>query len=443
MVSNLNNWSAAQAVCRLLQKLVFCCAVGALPGIVLAGTASPYGEYFVRLGATWPDGGPGPPQSPPAAGPGEGDSKRFENQLDALEKEGGPYADALAEPLADLARMHRRAGDLERAQQAYQRALHVVRINDGLYSERQVPILRELFETYRLTGDMVTLDARYDYFFRLYGSGQPPYTPVRIGAALEYLRWQREALRLGLDGEDSDRLLALYTLNEQLLQAVAADPGAGLADYRALALSQLRNLYLLSERYEPKVEAFGPGGVTTAMPTAWDEQDTTRKRLEVFQRNALSRGRALLEELIARTPPEQLEALAATWLELADWNQWNDRRPEALAAYREVEQLLLNTDRAELLQQWLGQPVELPANGAFWQPRPLAGGDEPVVVHARYDVSATGKAGNIEVTTRDSANDGKAGRVRRSLAQTRFRPRMVNGEPVAGQQLERDYQVLD
>ena len=442
MVSNLNNWSVAQAVRQLLQKLVFCCAVGALPGIVLAGTASPYGEYFVRLGESWPDGGPGPPQLPPEAGPGEGDSKRFENQLDALEKEGGPYADALAEPLADLARVHRRAGDLERAQQAYQRALHVVRINDGLYSERQVPILRELFETYRLTGDMATLDARYDYFFRLYGSGQPPYTPVRIGAALEYLRWQREALRLGLDGEGSDRLLALYSLNEQLLQGVASDPGAGLADYRALALSQLRNLYLLSDRYEPKVEAFGPGGVTTAMPTAWEEQDTTRKRLEVFQRNALSRGRALLE-LIARTPPEQLEALAATWLELADWNQWNDRRPEALAAYREVEQLLLNTDRAELLQQWLGQPVELPANGAFWQPRPLAGGDEPVVVNARYDVSATGKAGNIDVTTRDSANDGKAGRVRRSLAQTRFRPRMVNGEPAAGQQLERDYQVLD
>ncbi len=182
-----------------LQFLGLVCVI-LLPLPAPAGTPAPYGEYFVRLGQSWQDAGrlaaPPPLAAPEAA---ELDSARYERELGQLEDSGGPYAEALAEPLADMARLLRRSGDLAGAQQAYQRALHVVRINEGLYSERQVPILRELFDIYRMTGDMAMLDGRYDYFFRLYGSGQPPYTPVRLGAGLEYLRWQREALRLGLD----------------------------------------------------------------------------------------------------------------------------------------------------------------------------------------------------------------------------------------------------
>jgi hypothetical protein len=324
----------------------------------------------------------------------------------------------------------------------YQRALHVVRVNDGLYSERQVPILKELFEIYRMTGDMAMLDARYDYFFRLYGSGQPPFTPIRIGADLEYLRWQREALRLGLDERDTDRLLALYSLNEQILRAAAADPTVDYTGYRALLLSQLLNLYLLLERYEPRIESIGPTA-STGMHGAWDEEDVGQRRLETLQRNALARGRELLDELIRRTAPGQVEELAEAWLALGDWNQWNDRQQEALAAYGEVVKLLQGAGREELLQQWLGQPVELPANGAFWQPRPVPEGSEPIVVQASYDVSARGRASNIEAAALLGDHDSKAGKVRRSLAQTRFRPRMDNGEPVAQLHLSRDYEVLD
>jgi hypothetical protein len=179
------------------------------------------------------------------------------------------------------------------------------------------------------------------------------------------------------------------------------------------------------------------------MHGAWDEEDVGQRRLETLQRNALARGRDLLDELIRRTAPGQVEELAEAWLALGDWNQWNDRQQEALAAYGEVVKLLQGAGREELLQQWLGQPVELPANGAFWQPRPVPEGSEPIVVQASYDVSARGRASNIEAAALLGDHDSKAGKVRRSLAQTRFRPRMDNGEPVAQLHLSRDYEVLD
>ncbi len=408
---------------------------------LVAGIPTPYGEYFVRLGAQWPDAG-AITVDPGAAAPAvDTDAASYLRQLRELEQEGGPYADSLAEPLAGLARLQRASGDIVNAQQAYQRALHVVRINDGLYSERQVPILKALFEVYRMTGDLATLDARYDYYFRLYGSGLPPYTPVRLTATLEYLRWQREALRLGLDERDTERLLALYALNERVLADVSADSSVDFAGYRELVLSQLRNLYLVDARYEPRIDDFGPGP-EAGLPAEWDQQDTHRQRLEAYQRRALSSGRELLEALILRTPADDRQGRAAAYLELADWNQWNDRRSEALAAYGQVVTILQEAGEGALLQQWLGQPVELPANGAFWQPRPMSGETKQLVVRARYDVTRTGRANNIEATAAVSENGSAAARVRRKLAQTRFRPCMASGEPQAQMQVQRDYEVL-
>ena len=442
MVGNLNSWPRCRR--RYLLALTACLLCGGLLPAQPAGAAAatPYGEYFVRLGEGQVDAGSVDARPSPAPESAASDNASFERQLSLLEAEGGPYADTLAEPLADLARLHRRSGDIAQAQQVFQRALHVVRINDGLYSERQVPILRELFETYRMTGDMATLDARYDYFFRLYGSGQAPFTPLRLGAALEYLRWQREALRLELDERDTDRLLALYALNDRMLQDINTDPAVEYPGYRALVLSQVRNLYLLLSRYDPATEPMGRVS-QYAMPSAWDDQDLSLQRLESLQRSALSRGRELLEELVARTPQTQPEALAGAWLELGDWNQWNDRRTEALVAYRQVESVLRDAGDLALLQQWLSEPVELPANGAFWQPRPAAEDTQPIIVQARYDVSATGRAKNIEASAVDEADEGKVGKLRRNLAQTRFRPRIVNGEPEPDLHLQRDYEVLN
>ncbi len=442
MVSNLKNWPAHPGKGSLLQMVGFFCAVLLLSPIALAGTPTPYGEYFVRLGERWSDAGNAVAWPKPAVVSAVQDGASYLYQLSLIEGEGGPYADTLAEPLAGLARLLRQNGDIKQAQQLYRRALHVVRVNEGLYSERQVPILKELFETYRMTGDLAMLDSRYNYYFRLYGSGQPPYTTVRLGAALEYLRWQREALRLGLDRHDAERLHMLYSLNEHILAGVVADPFVDFVSYRALVLSQLRNLYLLQDRYKSRVKAIGELPATRLANT-WDDPKDTQYRLETLQRNALAHGRKLLGEFIIRIPPERLEALAAAWLELADWNQWNDRRSEALTAYEQVAKLLRDAGQVQLLLQWLGQPVELPANGAFWQPRELSEGVEPIVIRARYDVSAVGRADNIEATAMASEYEGKADRLRRKLAQTRFRPRIVNGEPEAEIHLLRDYEVLD
>ena len=404
-----------------------------------AGAApTAYGQRFVRVdqAAVPPD------QSGVEVAPADDQRTvraEYERQLTELEQRGGPYAASLAEPLAGLAGLRAQQGDIVGSRRLYERALHLVRVNDGLYSERQVPILRQLFDSYRSSGDMESLDARYDYYFRLYGAGQPPYTPMRLRAALEYLRWQHEALLLGLEWEQSGRLLALLDLNGDLLTAVAADSAVPTRLYKALVMSQLNNLYLLQDMYRPELQSRNepPKHLTAA---AWEPQDTNEYRLELLQRKAVSTGRELLEELVARTPPGQSAELAELYLQLGDWSQWNDRRSEAEAAYRQVVALLAQAGEQARLEQWLGAPQELPANGVFRLPD--ATDDEAVVVAASFEVSARGRAQNIETTVANEEDEDRAGRLRRDLAGTRFRPAYPGGEPGDSGGVSRRYEVF-
>ena len=403
-----------------------------------------YGEQIVRVGKSWPDAAP--PRIEFANGtadlaPGDG---AYWQQLAALEEEGGPYSDGLAEPLVSLGRYHRHNGDLQQAMLLYRRALHVVRINDGLYSERQAPILQAILETYRVSGDLQALDARYDYYFRLYGNGKPPYTDLRLRATLAYLRWQREALRLEIDGQEDGRLFDLYQLNKDVLESVSADPAVSLASYRELVFSQLRNLYILEDRYAPTIENMGVAPPLPIISNEWNQEDFTRRRMETIQRGALSQGVGLLEDLIQRSGATgETTQLARAHLELGDWYQWHGKQGRSAEQYRQVVQLLQAENMPGLLEQWLGQPVELPDNGAFWQPAPAPGSEPRAVVTARYEVSRRGRVRNLQTEVTGGGDARLAARVKRKLSHIRFRPRWVAGAAEAVTVVQRDYELIN
>jgi hypothetical protein len=173
----------------------------------------------------------------------------------------------------------------------------------------------------------------------------------------------------------------------------------------------------------------------------WTQEDFNKMRIEGIQRSALGRGQEILDDLIARCPPDDPEALARLNLELADWNQWNGRARDALEGYARVGELLEQAQRQDLLQLWLAQPVELPDNGAFWQPQPVAQAAQDHVLEASYDVSSGGRASNVKVKAVNAADDPLVSKLVRLIRQIRFRPRFVDGQAVPDQ-LVRDYQLV-
>ncbi|MCB1678909.1 MAG: hypothetical protein KDI16_09525 [Halioglobus sp.] len=426
------------AACRVRVLAVLCLLLAS--GGAAAGPRA-YGETFVRVGHDWADAGStlAPPPSQPLP---EGDSQ-YRAQVSELEQRGGPYADALAEPLAAWARYYQHTGDAARAQRLYLRALHVVRINDGLYSQRQLPILRALLDGYRASGDLDALDERYAYYFHLFGGGEPPFTAARLRAALDYLRWQREALRLELDSDDTRRLLELYQLNARILALLEENTEVGDNWYREFALSQLRNLYLIDDRVQPRIEQLGLAPSTPVLGSDWSNEDFHRKRLEDIQRDSLQRGADLLRDALQRVEPGEPRERARLQLQLADWYQWHGSVALADSHYAQVVATLSAAGEENLVQQWLGQPRELPDNGAFWQPRPLQPGQRRVVVQASFDVSRRGRVRNVRTTVSDAQDEAVAARLRRRLARVRFSPSYESGQAQPVAQLQRAYELID
>ncbi|WP_133125925.1 tetratricopeptide repeat protein [Pseudohalioglobus lutimaris] len=429
MCNKLNSWPW-QLVCALALWVIALAAVG---------RPAAYGEDFVRLGASWAEGGPGRGQYRLVA---ENTlAQDYHQQLLDMELQQGPYSPALAEPLDALGGYYLQQGLHSQAVAMYSRALHVVRVNDGLYSERQVPLLRGLLSAYREAEDWQTLDARYAYFFRLLGNGKPPFTELRLRAALEFLRWQREALRLGLPGERR-RLLAMISLNDEILDALAMDTGAPYRWHRDLAFSQVLNLYLLSQRIDASADKFlvtAPSDYIGATPLSVDLET---QRLDSLLRSAPGRGAELLQQLLPLAALQGAREKASIELALADWYFWHNNHGRANAAYAQVVNTLAAAGETALLEQWLGKPVELPDNGVFWQPPPPAG-EDAAVVSARYDISAGGRLSNLELDVVSGSEDISVGGFRRRLAATLFRPRWSAGEAQRVSGVSRQYRLLN
>lgn len=406
-----------------------------------------YGQVYVRLGHSWADGKP-PSLPSPREGVGVADESAYLEQIQNQEASGGPYADGLAEPLASLGYYYRDHGRYGKALDLFQHAIHLVRINDGLYSERQIPMVRALLDTHRLSGDMQALDDRYDYFFRLYGNGYPPFTPLRLRASLEFLRWQREAFRLELDRNRNKRLADMYRLNERILEAAAQSAEVTLQWYEQLVRSQILNLYLIQSQIvlPPEASAFQSSRSIYSGSSVHSNQrqdlDFNQRRLLTIQQRSAARGRALLQELITRTVAGGKAAdIASIHLELGDWNQWNGSSSSAREQYSRVVQILEDAGDTQLLEQWLGSPAELPANGAFWQPNRIGTGGRRVELLAEYRVSARGNARNIQIQAAKPEDAVFISRLRRKLSATLFRPRFATGEAEAVERVSRQYEL--
>lgn len=88
--------------------------------------------------------------------------------VEKLESDFGPFDARLSEPLFSTGEMLAEHGDYYAAVSYMERALHVVRINQGLYSEPQIPIVERLVEFNVAVEDWEALDENFRYLEFLY-----------------------------------------------------------------------------------------------------------------------------------------------------------------------------------------------------------------------------------------------------------------------------------
>ncbi|MFV0277000.1 MAG: hypothetical protein ACK5HY_07425 [Parahaliea sp.] len=415
--------------------------VAALAANAATQTGAPYGERLLRSGETAADAlddGAGLP----VAVAGYTVDPAYAAQLEAQQRGGGPYNPALTETLEALARGRQLQGDSAGAEALYSRALHVLRVNEGLHSERQLPVLQTLIALSRQRGDLEALDDRYDYLYFLQNGGLTPADAAELQQRLNYFRWQREALRLGLDaGRGLRRLLQLFDENEDLLEQLSVSDGAFDTGQRWLVVeSQLRNFYLLQSLLPepPDLRTQMTVHAHVMRPTA--ELDPQYQRLEQQRRNGMLQGAQWIQDFIDSLPEGDPAAWSAR-LALGDWFQWHGHSRRAATLYRDLYRDLEAAGEQEHLARWFGEARELPDNGVFFQP--LAAGESAAgPVTLRFRISAGGRVQEVETVAVPSDAHKVLTNLRRELYAMWFRPRFdASGEAVASV-VERGYEWL-
>ena len=118
--------------------------------------------------------------------------------IDEMQGSKGIYSPQLQEAYGDLAALYAEVGDFESAIRVYTDALQISRINTGLYSDEQLPIIASLIQSnsqlsnWEETDDLHEL--RYHISSRFYELGDLAY----LEAAENYGEWKLRLLRQNL-----------------------------------------------------------------------------------------------------------------------------------------------------------------------------------------------------------------------------------------------------
>ncbi|MBT4519256.1 MAG: tetratricopeptide repeat protein, partial [Halieaceae bacterium] len=400
------------------QMIVLLCLF-ALPLTATAHLPQLYGAKFLRAPLDTPSQAP---DCGSGVDPSDEDANRQRRQIEEIESRQGSYGGELAEPLTDLGRHYRNRGDYVEAERLYTRALHLVRINEGLNSELQLVLLKDLAATYRLKGDLNRADEIEGQVFRLQGGGRPPHGKREIEASLHYMAWQRQAHSLGLEGYNLQRLLEAYLLNERLLASLAQNERTGEDDYTQLIFSQLSNLYQILGTDFQESATHSVASSTELHPSQSASPLYVRQRIARIQIKGVRKGHDLLDELLSMVGPEEKLHRASLLLEMGDWYQWNGEPHKAVRDYAELERILASQDDPGLVEKWLGAPTELPSRGPQRQIGTDAAVMEPGAVTTVFDVSARGQVEQIEVIALSRESADREARIKRFLAETHFRP---------------------
>lgn len=181
------------------------------------------------------------------AGP---DVAAMQQRLDDLRREHGVYDPVLIEAWGDLAARQAEDGDHAQAAEAWNEALQISRISDGLYDPSQLRIIEQLAMAYEKAGEREDADTYHYLLFHTRSRLHEPDSLESVDAVIDWSEWKlrRSTAREdgiypgALSGSELESLWNQQADALDVLQSRQSDPDASPADARYGSLLHLRAL---------------------------------------------------------------------------------------------------------------------------------------------------------------------------------------------------------
>lgn len=339
----------------------------------------------------------------------------FYEAIDTLETEMGPFNPALSQTLNQLGEALQDQGQHREAISVFRRAIHVARINQGLYTAEQVPTIKRIINSYLTLNNFAKSDDTHEYLYFVEGQNTSRTRTEVLESEALYARWQRSAYLHERNDQQHRRLLRLYELHEQNVQQLEAENPLNIA-LVAHYYQQLDTLYLLDQHPGIEPPSLRLNSEEERIMALESKEQT---RLRQLNRNPYARGIKILNKIGAIVQNKEQQQRQDLNLARGDWHTWFGRSSQAKSAYEKVAQIdgVFNSE-----------PLELPLGSHFWPDE----FNKPNVRRGRVSlalkINKRGEVKKMEVIAL-LAQQGKASSlaVKRLVRQLKFRPKLKQG----------------
>ncbi|MEH6611454.1 MAG: hypothetical protein V7696_18935 [Halioglobus sp.] len=360
----------------------------------------------------------------------------YRDAIAELESSEGAYGEGLQEQLLSLGLSLQQQGRHEEAIKTLKRGVHLARINSGLYSIDQIPLLQTEIASLMARGEFLEADERQSYLYRVQQRGLIQ-GEIRAEALMQQARWQRRAYDMGVGELDFPRLLSMWDLYRLALNDVVEEEGEASLALLVPLNGMLEAQYLISAYQGEHNSSFGEN--------LSDRYD--KNRFNAYRAQSFKKGQAVLHaihDIEQKNNADDRVANAKSFTRLGDWMFWHGEKDPAIEIYREAFMELAEAENAQVeLEHLFSAPVPLPSMAEV-RPFPETAAPELADLLLEFGVSETGRVVDLrrldEPPATDTSedvdgplvdNEAVANRFMRQLRRTRFRPRFENGDPVA------------
>jgi tetratricopeptide (TPR) repeat protein len=360
--------------------------------------------------------------------------RAYANAIREIESRDGAYGANLSESLLSLGLTLQAQGRHGEAADAFRRGAHVTRINDGLYSAQQVPLLEGEIASYIALANYAQADERQNYLYRVQLRSMASGDSL-ADAYMQQASWQYKAYQMGVGPDSYTRLMNMWDLYRRALQDVMAREGEHSVKLLPPLRGMLQTQYLISSyEWQEQNPSFTEQG----------RIDPNLLRFKAYRSESYHKGNAVISasaDIELERNEEHSLALAKTRVMQGDWSLWHGKTQAAWEAYREAEtELAQRGDAQSVTQQLFSEPVALP-DIAGLSPLPPTVEPEQADVLLEFGVNERGRVMNLERKDENDAQDAQARRLMRTLRKTTFRPRFEAGQAVETKKLVKAFSV--
>jgi hypothetical protein len=365
------------------------------------------------------------------------DVRAYEQAIAELEVSEGAFSPQLSEQLLGLGLALQRNGNHAEAIQVFKRGVHLARINEGLYSRRQLALLQGEIASHVAMGAFTDADERQRYLYRVQARTLSDTT--RGEALMQHALWQRQAYEARLGEEPVTRLTRMWSLYRLALSEYVEAEGETSKDLLPPLYGMLRAQYLLSGFVgEQTTGRYRLSGVYP------DEHSSQMAYRNESYKQGSAVIRAIYDVRVAQEDASLVDSIESMVM-LADWKLWHGKRSDAMETYGRLFAELASQDAAKgFVEDVFSRPEPLPnIRGVRALPPPIGESERERdgLLLLEFAVTDRGRVVDLERLDEYPGNDTRAEDIMRRLRQTPFRPRISDGLPVRTEGVRWAYDV--